>query len=144
MDEAARTAGGGLGDYAYGRSADRATSDVVRDIIGNVEEMVRSEARLARAEFREETAKSLAAARKMGIAAGAGLFAVAFFLVSVSLLLSFIVPLWAAFLIVGSALGIAAAILFVKAKDALRVPKPEKTIESMKETVEWMKNQTRS
>jgi uncharacterized membrane protein YqjE len=146
MDDTARNAGGTLGEYSYlGRSGvDRSAADLVRDIITNVQEMVRSEVRLAKAEVREETQKTVAGAKKLGVAAVAGIFALAFVLWSVAMLLMRVMPDWAATLAVGVVLGVTAAMLLSKARGELRMPKPEKTIENVKENVEWMKNQTRS
>jgi hypothetical protein len=106
--------------------------------------MVRSEVKLAKAEFREETTKTLAGAKKMAVAALAGLFALGFVLWSVAMVLSRVMPDWAATLTVGVVLGAAAGILYSKARGDIQLPKPEKTIENVKENVEWMKNQTRS
>ena len=39
-------------------AADRSFSDVLQDIIGNVQEMVRSEVRLAKTEIREQVVTS--------------------------------------------------------------------------------------
>ena len=145
MDDTARSAGGKLGEVSYsGRATDRSAADLVRDIISNVQEMVRSEVKLAKAEFREETNKTLSGAKKMAIAAGAGLFALTFVLWSVALLLSRVVPDWVATLLVGIVLGAVAGVLYSKARTEIHIPKPEKTIENVKENVEWMKNQTRS
>ena len=113
MDDTARTAGGKLADYAYfGRSDDRSTADLVRDILSNVQEMVRSEVKLAKAEFREETTKTLSGAKKMAIATGAGLFALTFLLWSVALLLMRVVPDWVATLLVAVLLGAIAGALY--------------------------------
>jgi hypothetical protein len=145
MDDTARTAGGKLGEYAYSaRSDERSAADLVRDIISNVQEMVRSEVKLAKAEFREETTKTLSSAKKMAIAAGAGLFALTFVLWSVAQLLAHVVPDWVATLLVGVLLGAIAGVLYANARGTLQMPKPDKTIESIKENVEWMKNQTKS
>ena len=145
MEDTARNAGGKLGEVAYGgRSTDRSAADLVRDIISNVQEMVRSEVKLAKAEFREETTKTLSGAKKMGIAAGAGLFAITFVLWSVALLLARVVPDWVATLLVGLVLGAVAGVLYTRARTQIQIPKPEKTIENVKENVEWMKNQTKS
>jgi uncharacterized membrane protein YqjE len=119
-------------------------SDVVKDIISNVQEMVRSEIRLARAELREEASTSANAAKLIGMGAGLGLFAAAFILTTVALLLALVMPAWVATLIVGAVLGVAAMVLLAKGKAEFTVPKPRKTIENVKENVEWMKNQTRS
>jgi uncharacterized membrane protein YqjE len=145
MDDTARNAGGTLGEYSYlGRAAaDRSAADLVRDIITNVQEMVRSEVRLAKAEIREETQKTIAGAKKLGAGAVACLFSLAFALWSAAMLLMRVMPDWVATLTVSVVLGITAAVLLSKARNELRVPKPEKTIENVKENVEWMKNQTR-
>jgi uncharacterized membrane protein YqjE len=143
MDDTARAAGGKLGEYAYTGRLDRPMAEVVKDIIGNVQDMVRSEVRLAKAELREEAAKTMSAAKKLVIGAGAGLFALGFVLTSGAQLLATVLAPWLATLLVGIVLGIVAAVMLSSARGQLRVPKPEKTIENVKENVEWMKSQTR-
>jgi uncharacterized membrane protein YqjE len=144
MEDTGRNAGGTLGESSYLSRGDRTTADLVRDIITNVQEMVRSEVKLAKAEVREETQKTVAGAKKLAVGAVAGLFALAFVLWSVAMMLMRVMPDWGATLTVGAVLGITAAIMLSKAKSEVRVPKPEKTIENVKENVEWMKNQTKS
>jgi uncharacterized membrane protein YqjE len=118
--------------------------EVVKDIISNVQEMVRSEVRLAKAEVREEAARSASAAKLMGIGAGLGFFAAALVLTAVALLLGLVMPAWLATLIVGLVLGTAGMILLSKGKARFSVPTPNRTIENVKENVAWMKDQTRS
>jgi len=144
MDDTARAAGGQLGAYARGETRDRTTVDLVKDIIANAQEMIRSEVRLATAEIREEAGKTWTAAQTLLIGAGAGLFALGFVLTAVAQLLAQYMPSWVATLVVGVVLGIAAAIMISKGRGQIRVPKPEKTIENVKENVEWMKSQTKS
>lgn len=144
MDDTARAAGGQLGAYARGETRDRTTVDLVKDIIANAQEMIRSEVRLAKAEIREEAGKTWTAAQTLLIGAGAGLFALGFVLTAVAQLLAQYMPSWVATLVVGVVLGIAAAIMISKGRGQIRVPKPEKTIENVKENVEWMKSQTKS
>ena len=143
IDGPARSAGGTLGGYAYPRQGERPLSDVLKDIIGNVQEMVRSEVRLARVELREEASQSAGAAKLIGIGAGLALFGSAFLLVTVALLLALVMPAWLATLIVGAALVLPGVLLLGKGRAEFRVPRPRKTIETVKENVEWMKNQTR-
>jgi uncharacterized membrane protein YqjE len=143
MEDTARTAGGKLGEFAT-LKGERSAADLLRDIITNVQEIVRSEVRLARAEVLEETSKTLDAAKKLGIAAVAGLFGLGFILAAVALLLGQFMPGWLATLLVGGALAVLAAVLYSNSKDKIHIPKPEKTIENVKENVEWMKNQTKS
>ncbi len=137
MQETAKIAGGV-------RAGERSAADVVRDIIANVQEMVRSEVKLAKAEFREETKKTISGIKKIAIAALTGLFALGFVLWSVAMLLARIMPECAATLLVGVVLGAVAGVLYSQASGELQLPVPEKTIENLKENVEWMKNQTKS
>ena len=145
LDDPAKSAGGKLGEYAYrdATGRDRSMAEVFKDIIGNVQEMVRSEIRLARAEIREEAGKTAASAKLLGVGAGLGFFAAAFALVTITLLLALVIPAWAACLVMTVVLGIPAAALLMKGKADLTVPTPQKTINNVKENVEWMKNQTR-
>lgn len=147
IDDPARSAGGALGEYAYTNhnetGRERSMSDVVRDIISNVQEMVRSEVRLARAELRQEITESMAAGKLIAAGAGLGFFAALFGLVAVALFLGTFIWLWVAFLIVSAVLGIAGMVLLSKGRSKFVVPMPNKTIESVRENVQWMKNQTR-
>jgi len=145
MEDSARAAGGTLGEYAYQQGGrERPVTEVFKDIVGNVQEMVRSEVRLARAEMSEEISKTTRAGAML--AAGAVLAAIAgvFLLVCLAQLLGLVMPAWAATLLIAVLLGIGAAVLISTGKSRLRVPTPEKTIENVKENVEWMKNQTKS
>jgi uncharacterized membrane-anchored protein YhcB (DUF1043 family) len=63
---------------------------------------------------------------------------------SVAMLLALVMPIWGAAMIVGVALGAVALLMYSKARHNLQFPKPEKTIENVKENVEWMRNRTRS
>ena len=145
IDDPARVVGGALGEYAYHEAGrERSMSEVVKDIISNVQDMVRSEMRLAKAELREEGARSAAAAKLIGIGAGLALLSAGFVLVSIAQLLALVMPAWLATLLVGTILGIAGMTMLSKGRAQFTVPKPNKTIENVKENVEWMKNQTKS
>jgi hypothetical protein len=52
-------------------------------------------------------------------------------------------PNWLATLIVGAVLGIAGIVLLSKGRSQFTVPTPTRTIENVKENVQWMKDQTR-
>ena len=145
MDDPVRTAGGTLGEYAWREPGrERSMSDVLRDIFGNVQEMVRSELRLARAELKEEAGKTMSSAKLLGIGAGLGLFAGAFLLVTIALLLALVMPGWAATLIMAIALGVPGLVLLTKGRSQLTMPRADRTIENVKENVEWLKRQTKS
>jgi uncharacterized membrane protein YqjE len=144
MDDPVRTAGGTLGEYAWREPGrERSMSDVLRDIFGNVQEMVRSELRLARAELKEEAGKTMSSAKLLGIGAGLGLFAGAFLLVTIALLLALVMPGWAATLIMAIDHGVPGLELLTKGRSQLTMQRADRTNENVKENVEWIKNQTR-
>jgi uncharacterized membrane protein YqjE len=145
MNDPARSAGGALGQYTYDQSGrERPMTEIFRDIVGNVQEMVRSEVRLARVELREEASKTARAGALLAAGGVLGIIAAVFLLVCIAQLLDMVMPDWAAALVMALALGIPAAIMVSKGRERLHVPMPEKTIENVKENVEWMKNQTKS
>jgi len=145
MNDPARSAGGALGQYAYEQSGrERPMTEIFRDIVGNVQEMVRSEVRLARVELREEASKTARAGAMLAAGGVLAIVAAVFLLVCIAQLLDMVMPDWAAALVIAIALGIPAAVMVSKGRERLHVPMPEKTIENVKENVEWMKNQTKS
>jgi nitrate/nitrite transporter NarK len=124
---------------------DRAMSNVLQDIIGNVQEIVRSEVRLAKAEVKQETSK---AGKAAGILAGGGVFGLyagGFLLLAIAYALSLVVPPWLAALLTALLAGMIAGIMVVIGRKQLKQvdPKPEKTIESVKENIAWAKHQSR-
>jgi uncharacterized membrane protein YqjE len=147
MDETGRLAGGKLGEYATGAAGgrERPLSEVLRDIIGNVQEMVRGEVKLAKAEIREEAQKTFAASKLLAIGAVIGLYGGLFIMLAVVYGLSLVLPAWAAALIVGVVLsGAAYGMISAGRQDLSNVnPTPALTVESVKENVEWMKDRTK-
>jgi uncharacterized membrane protein YqjE len=119
-------------------------TEIFRDIVGNVQEMVRSEVRLARVELREEASKTARAGAMLAAGGVLAIVAAVFLLVCIAQLLDMVMPDWAAALVIAIALGIPAAVMVSRGRERLHVPMPEKTIENVKENVEWMKNQTKS
>lgn len=121
---------------------DRAISDVLQDILRNLQEIVRSEVRLARVEIRDEARQ--AAASAVWITAGTigALSAWAFVLWTITFALSTRMPMWAATLVVALVLACAASVLVVGGiRRVKRIhPIPERTIASIKENVEWMRH----
>ena len=152
MDDPARKATGQLGSYAYTSKEDieamtreRSAGDVLKDIIGNVQEIIRSEVRLAKVETVQEIGKAGTASKIIAIGGVLGLYGGAFILLAIVYALSTVMAAWLAALIVGIALAIPAAVMVSRGMDEIKrvSPAPERTIETVKENVEWMKNQTR-
>ena len=125
--------------------AQRSTAEIVKDIVGNIQEIIRSEIRLAAAEMKEKVSQ----AAKGGIAFTAGaitaLYALGFLLVAIYNVLSYAVWPWLAAVIVAVALGLGAGVMIAAGRQRFRQlnPKPERTVESVKEDIAWIKNRRR-
>jgi uncharacterized membrane protein YqjE len=124
---------------------DRSFSDVFQDIVRNLQEIVRSEVRLAKTEIREEAVKAKSSATLLGGGAVTGLFAVLFFLLTILYALVRVMPDWAAAMVVGAVLAVIAGITLSAGTKQLKVihPTPERTVETIKENVEWVKQQSK-
>lgn len=121
---------------------ERSISDVLQDIVGNVQAIVRSEVRLARSEIVTELDKVKAAAPMLIVGSVTALLALLFLAWTVVYALSFVVPMWAAALIVTVLLAIIGGIAITAGIAKLRqVNPPERTIKSVKENVQWAKQQ---
>ena len=85
---------------------DRSVSDVLLSIVGNVQEIVGSELRLAKAEIKEEVGKATATSKLLAVGAITVLFAVLFLLLAIASGLTLLVPVWASALIVAALLAV--------------------------------------
>jgi hypothetical protein len=121
---------------------ERALSDVLQDILRNLQDIVRSEVRLAKVEIRDDARQ--AAASAVWIAAGTigALSAWAFLLWTITFALSTRMSMWAATLVVALVLACAASVLIVGGiRRVKRIhPIPERTIASIKENVQWIRH----
>ena len=126
-------------------SLERSFSDVIQDIIDNVQRIIRSEVRLAKVEIQEETSKAGKAASVLAAGVVLGAYALGFLLLSGVYGLSQVMAPWLAALTVTIGVGVAAAVCIMVGRKRLKSvhPKPEKTIQTMKENLEWAKNQTK-
>ena len=146
MDDPARRAAGQLGEYGTMKiEGGRPYSDIVGDIVGHAQEIVRSEMRLAKAELKEEAAKAARASVLMVAGAIAGLYALGFLLWTIAYLIGLALPLWAGALIIGILTGIAAGVMLAAGIARFRKvePAPDKAIHEVKEDVAWLKQQTK-
>lgn len=127
------------------QSSERSVSELLQDIVRNIQEIVRSEVRLAKAEVRDETNKAKTAAPSFGVGVLSGFFAVFFLLFSAFYGLSRVIPDWAAALCIAVVLAIVAGIALSAAMNRFKQvhATPERTIETIKENVEWARQQTK-
>jgi hypothetical protein len=124
---------------------DRTVADIIQDMVRDIQEIFRSEIRLAKAEVSEKVSHASGAAALFAGAGAAGLLAGMTFVCAVVAFLAMWLAIWLAALIVAIVLGASALVLYAAARSRMKEidPVPEKTIETVKEDVEWAKQQTK-
>jgi hypothetical protein len=122
----------------------RPLADVLHDILRNVQELIRAEVRLAKAEVRQDAREAATASAWVLAGAIAALTAWSFLLWAAAFGLGLVMPTWAAALVVALVTGVAAAALlaFGVRRFARWRPAPERTVASLKENVEWIRQST--
>jgi uncharacterized membrane protein YqjE len=120
----------------------RSVPEVLHDIVRNLQEIVRSEFRLAKTEFKEEAARATKPAATLGAGLVLGFYGVGFLLLASVYALSVVVAAWLAALLVGTVLAVVAIGLVVTSGKTLKQvnPTPDKTIRSLEENVQWAKH----
>lgn len=124
------------------RRADRSFTDVVADIFRNVQDILRSEIRLAQSEVRDDLARARPAAILVATAIGAAFLSAVFVLLAIFHALRLVLPAWAAALCIAVALGLFSAAALGSGMRRFRALSPA-TGKGVEETVEWVKEQTR-
>ena len=121
-------------------AGNRSIPEILQDVLTNIQDIVRAEVRLAKAELGEELNRARSGGLLVGVGAIAAIFSVLFLLLACVYGLSLVVPNWAAALIVAAAAGVAAAVtvgLGLKRFKTIRAA--PKTTASLKENVRWAK-----
>lgn len=119
--------------------------DVLKDIGKSLQEIVRSEIRLARIEM-ADSARRLRASAVMLVSGGIlGLYALGFILLAALFALEIVLPAWLAALILGVLLVFGAAVAISIGRERLKgIRGPEKTMQTVKEDFQWTKEQAKS
>ncbi|HEV7466135.1 MAG TPA: phage holin family protein [Candidatus Dormibacteraeota bacterium] len=126
---------------------DRSVPELMRELAQETGTLVRQELALARAEVTQSARRTGVGIGELGGAALIGLFALGCLTVCAIAALALAMPVWLAALIVGVLYGGAAAILGLRGRTEIAAampPKPEQTIETVKEDVEWAKTRMSS
>jgi uncharacterized membrane protein YqjE len=123
----------------------RSTRELLTEIIRDIQDIIRSELRLAKTEFKEEGAKAGKAAGMFGAAGLLGFYGVGLVLAMCVVLLAAAMPLWSALLIMALVTLAGGGICFAAAMTRWRQihPMPEKTVATIKDDIQWAKNPTR-
>jgi hypothetical protein len=121
-------------------------TSLVEGIIADAQRLIRQELTLARSEIQEEWNKTKMAAAALGV----GIVVVSLGGIFLCLMLVFLLqwltelPLWGCFGIVGGLFTLLGAIMIYAGKNQAESIHfvPQQTVETMKENVQWIKNQT--
>jgi len=123
-------------------SSDRSLGELFSEVTKDLSTLMRQEVELAKAEVRQEAARAGQAAGLLGGAGVSGLLTAIF----ASLAAMFGLRAWMdigwAALIVAVVWGIVGAVLFSSGRARLKTvnPVPQRTVETIKEDVQWTKN----
>jgi len=123
----------------------RSLSEILQDTIRNIQQIVRSEVHLAKSEVREEFAKAKASALLFAIGTLTASFAVLMLLFAAVYALALFIPVWTAAVIMGCLLAVVAALMVSAGRSRFKQirPTPKRTLETIKENVEWAKQQAK-
>jgi uncharacterized membrane protein YqjE len=122
----------------------RSIPEILQDVLSNIQDIVRAEVRLAKAELGEELNRARSGGLLIGVGAVAAIFSALFLLLACVYALGLVIPDWAAALIVAAAVGVAAAVtLGLGLKRLKTIEAAPKTAASLKENVRWAKQLTK-
>ena len=124
----------------------KSLGELFADLSSQISALVRQEVQLAKTEITQKISGLAKGAAALAVAAFLGVAAFFVLLLAAIYALSLIVPAWAAALIVAVVLLIiagVAALTGIKMLKSATPPVPEKTMETLKETPQWLKNQVK-
>jgi hypothetical protein len=134
-------------DFREGQATQESMAELVKQLSEQTTRLVHQEIELAKTEL---TVKGKRAGIGVGMFGGAGVvgfYAVGVLIAAVVLALSLAVKPWLAALIVGVVLAGVAGVLALQGKNKVQEavpPMPEQATESVKEDVQWAKNQAQT
>jgi len=122
----------------------RSIPEILQDVLTNIQDIVRAEVRLAKAELGEDLNIARSGGLLIGVGAVAAIFSALFVLLACVYGLSLVMPNWAAALVVAAAVGAAAAVtLSLGVKRFKTIQAAPKTAATLKENVRWAKELTK-
>lgn len=123
----------------------RSIADVLKDIVGNVQQLIRAELRLARTEIREEVGKASRGITVIAIGGVTAVLGLGLFMLAAVYALALVVPSWAAALIVAVVAVLTAGVMIATGVQHLKqvtLP-PPKTVATLQENLQWAKTQAK-
>lgn len=126
---------------------DRPIGELLKELANETTTLVRQELDLAKAEMREKAGKAGPGFGMWGAAGVTALLSLGSLTAFLILALDGAMPNWLAALVVGLVYAAVAGVLYLRGKRRVEEagsPVPEKTIETVKEDVQWAKHPTTS
>ena len=121
----------------------RTVPELLGNIVDNIQQIIRSEFRLAKAELQEKASRASKPATTLGVGFLLGLYGLGFLLLAAVYALSMVMAAGLAALIVGGVLAFVSGALVTSSAKKLKAlnPAPERTIQTLEENVQWAKDQ---
>lgn len=115
--------------------ASSSVGDLVSEVLGDLSSLMRQELELAKAEVKQEAARTGKAAGMLGAAGFAGYMVLLFLSIALWWALAAVMPHGWAALIVAVIWGIAGAVLYSMGRKQMRTihPKPERTVQTLQQ-----------
>jgi uncharacterized membrane protein YqjE len=126
---------------------DRPIGELLRELSNQTTTLVKQELELAKAEMREKGKRAGVGLGLWGASGVVALLALGALTAFFILVLDEVMPDWLAALIVAAVYGAIAGVLYLQGRERVEEagsPVPEQTVETVKEDVQWAKDQTRS
>jgi uncharacterized membrane protein YqjE len=120
----------------------RSVGELLGEVTSDLSKLMRQEVALAKVELKEEAAKAGKASGLLGGAGAVGYLVLVFLSLALMFALDNAMGIGWAALLTAVILGVVAGILFVLGRSKFKQvnPKPEQTVETLKEDVQWAKN----
>ena len=124
--------------------ADTSIGDLIGNITDDLSQLFRQEVELAKVELKQEAAKAGKAAGMLGGAGFAGYLAVVLLSFAAVFALANVMDAGWAALIVAVVWGVIGAVLYLTGRNKLKTvdPMPRRTVDTIKEDAQWLKNPT--
>jgi uncharacterized membrane protein YqjE len=127
--------------------SERSTAELVKQLADQTTALVRQEVELAKAELSEKGKRAGIGAGMFGGAGAVGLYALGALTAAIILVLATALDAWLAALIVAVVYGAIAGVLALMGKkkvEGATPAAPERTVETVKEDVEWVKQSAKT
>jgi hypothetical protein len=124
---------------------DTSLGNLVTTAVADVQKLLRQELALAKAELREEAGRAGKAAGMYGGAGFAGSMVLVLLSAAAVIGLGHLIGVGWAALVIAVVWALAGTVMFTMGRSRMRTvsPKPEQTIETLKEDVEWARHPTK-